>query len=149
MLTTTLSELKSIFLLNNKPKHWRNEQYNMRANELKGRWKHLLKGLGVRSQKKVLPVERILEISGLFDALRALGAVRGHDRALRLFACHCAWYDLDNFERLYPADKRPRQAIETAERFALGNATVEELADAEADAEESIGTLHTPHGMHG
>ena len=62
----------------------------------------------------------------------ALHAVKGHDGALRLFACYCARYSLDFFERKYPDDKRPRQSIETAERFARGQATSKELAAAKA-----------------
>ncbi len=46
---------------------------------------------------------------------------------LRLFACDCAEQTLPIFERDYPEDKRPRQAIETARRFANGEATCEEL----------------------
>ena len=49
---------------------------------------------------------------------------------LRLFACDCAEQVLPLFERDYPEDKRPRAAIETARRFANGNATREELAAA-------------------
>ena len=52
---------------------------------------------------------------------------------LRLFACDCAEQTLPIFERDYPEDKRPRQAIETARRFANGEATCEEL-DAVWDA---------------
>jgi len=95
----------------------------------------LLKGLGVtRASKKPLPLERILEINGLDDALWALRAVEGHDGAIRLFACYCAKYAIDIYERASPDEKRPRQAIETAERFARGQATSEELAAAEAAA---------------
>jgi hypothetical protein len=91
----------------------------------------LLKGLGVTgADKKHLPLERILEINGIRDALKVLGSVKGHDGALRLFACHCARYSLDIFEREFPDDKRPRQAIEMAERFARGQATHKELSKA-------------------
>lgn len=51
------------------------------------------------------------------------------DRELRLFACFCArqhWNLL--------TDERSRAAVETAERFAEGNATLEELTAAEAAA---------------
>ncbi len=53
---------------------------------------------------------------------------------LRLFACDCAEQTLPIFERDYPEDKRPRHAIETARRFANGEATCEELAAAGAAA---------------
>ena len=98
-------------------------------------WKKLLKALGVsRANKKPLPLERILEINGFEEALEALYAVQGHDAAIKLFARYCARYSLDLFERTYPDDKRPREAIETAERFARGEATNEELTAARAAA---------------
>jgi hypothetical protein len=109
MLTTTLADIRKL------PR-------------CQGSWKELLKGLGVsRANKDPLPLERILEINGFDDALEALRAVQGHDGAIRLFACYCARYVLDVFEREFPEDKRPREAIETAERFARGEATNEEL----------------------
>ena len=49
---------------------------------------------------------------------------------LRLFACDCAEQALPLYERDYPDDKRPRQAIAVARRFANGEATREELAAA-------------------
>ena len=102
-------------------------------------WKELLKGLGVsRANKKPLPLERILEINGIDDALEALYAVQGHDVAIRLFARYCARYSLDVFERVYPDDKRPREAIETAERFARGEATNEERATAWAAVDAAL-----------
>ena len=48
----------------------------------------------------------------------------------RLFACDCAEHVLPIFERDYPNDKRPRQSIEVARRFAMDKATAEELSDA-------------------
>ena len=116
MLTTTLTEIKAY-------------------SPCKDGWKHLFNGLGVtRANKKPLPLERILEINGLRDALWALKAVARYDGALRLFACYCAKYSLDIFEAAHPDDKRPRESIETAERFARGLATQEELAAARAAA---------------
>jgi hypothetical protein len=56
------------------------------------------------------------------------------DRKLRLFACDCAERVLPIFEKQYPDDKRPRQAIDTARKFANGDATQEELAAAWAAA---------------
>ena len=99
------------------------------------RWQHLLKGMGVTSaNRKPLPLERILEICGLYDALWALQAVEGRDGAIRLYACYCARSVLDIFERNYPEDARPRQAIKIAERFAWGEATKEELEAARVAA---------------
>ena len=51
-------------------------------------------------------------------------------RELRLFACGCAERVLPIFERERPGDARPRAAIETARRYANGEATREETAAA-------------------
>ena len=51
----------------------------------------------------------------------------------RLFACDCAERVLALFEKAYPIDLRPRQAIETARSFARGEATRDSM-DAAADA---------------
>jgi hypothetical protein len=64
-------------------------------------------------------------------------ATRQHwmdDRELRGFACDCAERVLPLFEKQHPDDTRPRVAIETARRYARGEATEEELAAAEAAA---------------
>ena len=50
-----------------------------------------------------------------------------NDVTARLFACDCAEHVLPIFEKQYPDDKRPRSAIETARKFALGTATQDEL----------------------
>ena len=55
------------------------------------------------------------------------------EKGLRLFACECAEEVLLIYEREYPKDSRPRKAIETARRYANGEATLEEL-DAAKDA---------------
>jgi hypothetical protein len=56
------------------------------------------------------------------------------DRTLRLFACDCAERVLPLYEAEYPDDDRPRKAIETARRYADGQATEDELAAARAAA---------------
>jgi hypothetical protein len=53
-----------------------------------------------------------------------------NDKTARLFACWCAIDVLTIYEKAYPDDNRPRAAIETAERFANGLATKEELSAA-------------------
>jgi hypothetical protein len=58
-----------------------------------------------------------------------------NDRTARLFACDCAERVLPLFELAHPDDSRPRVAIETARRFANGEATSDELAAAGAAAE--------------
>ena len=55
-------------------------------------------------------------------------------RTARLFACDCAERVLPVFERQHPADGHPRMAVDTARRFAEGQATREELAAAGAAA---------------
>ena len=52
----------------------------------------------------------------------------------RLFACDCAERVLPMFEKQRPSDDRPRKAIETARRYANGEATGDELAAARAAA---------------
>ena len=61
-----------------------------------------------------------------------------NDRNLRLFACDCAERVLPIFEKYYPDDKRTRQAIETARRYANGEATQKELAAARAAAGAAV-----------
>ena len=57
-----------------------------------------------------------------------------NERTMRLFACDCAERVLANFEERYPDDKRPREAIAVARRFANGEATREELGAATSSA---------------
>ena len=57
-----------------------------------------------------------------------------NDRAARIYACDCAEHVLGLFEKGYPADKRPRKAIEMARLFAEGKASKEDLAAARAAA---------------
>lgn len=101
-------------------------------------WEQLLKHLGkTKADDELLSLETILESNGLDDALWALRSVEGRQGAMRLYACYCARAALPIFEKEYPKDNRPRQAIETAERFAKGKATAEELSaawDAARDA---------------
>ena len=53
-----------------------------------------------------------------------------NERTARLFACDCAEAVLHLHEEKYPGDDRPRMAIETARRYARGEATTKELAAA-------------------
>jgi hypothetical protein len=43
-------------------------------------------------------LQDLMEKNKLDNALYSLRAVQGHDNALRLFACHCAWRSLPIFE---------------------------------------------------
>ncbi len=60
--------------------------------------------------------------------IRLVRQIEGwNDRAARLFAADCAERVLPIFEAVYPDDARPRVAVETARRFAVGAATRREL----------------------
>jgi len=75
-----------------------------------------------------IPLDKVLEVCGLEDAIWALQCVvEPADRQIRLFACDCAERVLPLYEKEYTDDKTPRQAIETARRYADGKATTEEL----------------------
>jgi len=81
-------------------------------------------------ENRPFPLIEVLEVCGLEDALWALRCcepVADRDRIARLFACDCAERVLPIFEKEYPDDKRPRLAIEAARKFAIGQATQEEL----------------------
>jgi len=86
----------------------------------------------------------ILESNGLSDAIWVLRCVtpsqeKERDKEARLFACDCAESVLHIFEVKYPDDKRPRECIEVARRFANGAATTEELDAAGEAAREAAG----------
>jgi hypothetical protein len=61
------------------------------------------------------------------------------ERTARLFAADCAERSLRYYEREYPNDQRPRQAITVARRFANGQATTNELDTAWAAAWAAAG----------
>ena len=101
------------------------------------RYAHLGRALGgIRAygRNTPIPLARILETNDLDDALWALRAVPDEqaaerDRLARLFACWCArqvWHLL--------TDERNRRAVEVAERYAVGEATADELDAAESAA---------------
>jgi hypothetical protein len=103
-------------------------------------YKQLAKNLGgIRryGKDKPIPLASVLESNGLDDALWVLQNARAGKDAERiayLFAADCAARVLEFFEREYPNDSRPREAIMTARRFARGQATVKELDAAVAAA---------------
>jgi hypothetical protein len=108
-------------------------------------YKQLAKILGgVRryGKDKPIPLASVLESNGLDDALWVLQNARAGKDAERiayLFAADCAARVLEFFERAYPNDSRPREAIMTARRFARGQATVKELDAAVAAARVAAG----------
>jgi len=89
-------------------------------------WLKLLKGLGKSgADDEPLTLDRILEINGLDDALWALRSVAGIERQARLYACDCA-------QRVahLNTDPRVQACIDTARRFANGEAAEQERAAA-------------------
>jgi len=50
-----------------------------------------------------------------------------NERAARLFACDCAARVLRFYEEKYPEDKRPREAIRMARKYANGKVSIEDL----------------------
>lgn len=95
-------------------------------------WEKVLRFLGkTGADDEPLTLLTVLESNGLDDALWGLRALDPkYDNAVRLYACFCARYSLDTFEKQYPEDKRPRHAIETAERYARGQANEDDLVAA-------------------
>ena len=106
------------------------------------RYKHLAKALGgitKYGRNKPITLLQILDANGLNDALWALCACDDSDKFARLLACDFAKHVLPIFEREYPDDKRPREAIAVARRYANGQATDNELAVARAAAWDAVG----------
>jgi hypothetical protein len=62
---------------------------------------------------------------------------RWDERTARLFAYDCAEHVLPIYEKRRPGDDRPRKAIETARRYANGEATKKELDAARAAARDA------------
>jgi len=86
-------------------------------------WKKLLAHLGkTQADDEALSIITILESNGLDDALWCLRAVTGHDREIRLYAVWCA----RQVQHLM-TDKRSIDALDVAERFAIGLATDSDL----------------------
>jgi len=92
-------------------------------------WKKLLRHLGkTEADDEPLPFSVIVESNGIKDALWACRTVPEHDLEWRLFAVWCA----RQVQHLM-TNQRSHDAINVAERFALGAATKNEL-DAARDA---------------
>ena len=101
-------------------------------------WEKLLRSLGkTQADDEPLSIATVVESNGLDDALWCLRAVGGHDKELRLYAVWCA----RQVQHLM-TDRRSLEALDVAEAYAHGNATVAELdeARAEASAAESAAT---------
>ena len=103
-------------------------------------YRKLAKGLGgIRSFGRTTPIQvsKVLDICGIDDCFWVIERAalnEDYERELRLLACDYAERVLSIFESEYPGDHRPRRAIETARRYATGDASKEELASASASA---------------
>ena len=105
------------------------------ANACEPNYRDFAKALGgVKSygEDAPIPLTKVLEINGLDDAHWALRCVLPEeegkrDRLSRLLTADYAEHVLHLFEAKFPNDNRPRVVIETARRFARGEATKEEL----------------------
>jgi len=96
-------------------------------------WKKLLQHLGkTEADDEPLPFSVIVESNGMENALWACRTVPEHDREWRLFAVWCA----RQVQHLI-TDQRSHDAINVAERFALGAATENELDAACAAARDA------------
>ena len=93
-------------------------------------WEKLLAHLGkTKADDEPLSFGTILDSNGIDDALWCLRALDGMDGPIRELACDFA----ETAIKYVPEDEdRPRKAIETARRYARGEATDEELAAARA-----------------
>jgi hypothetical protein len=100
-------------------------------------WSKLLTYLGKTSaHDKPLEIATIVESNGLDDALWCLRAVEGEDRKIRLFAVWCA----RRVQHLM-TDPRSLKALDVAEAYANGTATLEELRLAGAEAAYAAGDV--------
>ena len=95
--------------------------------------KHL-GGVDNYGEDKPIPLAVIIESNGLADALWTLRCtvepLEVTEKILIEFACRCAEHVLVNYEKLYPDDKRPREAIEAARAYAEGRGSAAEAARA-------------------
>ena len=85
---------------------------------------------------------KVLEDNDKFTAqqIRLVRKCEGWNEVnARLFACDCAAHVLHIYEKEYPDDKRPRECIEVARKFAHGKATREEIAAVRAAAGAAAG----------
>ena len=80
-----------------------------------------------------IPFTSILASNGLEDTLwvlQTMEPIETRAQFLRLFACNVVERMLPHYEAQYPDDDRPRVAIATARRYAVGKATAAEMAQA-------------------
>ena len=95
------------------------------------RIKRLMRG------RKALSIADILNMQSITHSDKLWAVLRNDffgDRKLRLIACDFAERVLPVFEAEHPDDNRPRKAIEVSRRYAIGEATDEELGSARSVA---------------
>jgi hypothetical protein len=74
------------------------------------------------------PLETVLNAMGLSAAIRVFRGVAALYRGpARFFSCQCARELLPLYEEAFPEDRELRRALNTAESFALGGASADEL----------------------
>ena len=94
-----------------------------------------LGGVKEYGENTPVPLAKVLEISGLDDALWCLRCVlpeeaAQRDKLVRLLACTYAEHVLPIFEEQHPTDMRVRLCIEVARKFAEGEVSRSELGAA-------------------
>jgi hypothetical protein len=93
-------------------------------------WQKLLRHLGkTKADDEPLALTTVLESNGVGDALWCLRACDGVDREARLYAVWCV-----RQVQYLLTDPRSLAALDVAEKYALGEATDDELAAARAAA---------------
>ena len=103
-------------------------------------WEKLLKHLGkTKADDEPLAMTTILKSNGIDDAIWCTRTIwKDHRKEVSLFAAACAERVLYIFERQYPDDKGPREAIQAVRDFAEGKISLYQLRDkcaaARADA---------------
>jgi len=96
-------------------------------------WDKLLKGLGkTQADDEPLPFATILAINGIDDTLWCLRVEPQYEKEWRLFAVWCG----RRFQHLMK-DERSVKALDVAERYVHGHATIEELRAAKDAAREA------------
>jgi hypothetical protein len=97
-------------------------------------WLKLLRYLGkAKPDDEPLSLATILKSNGLGDAIWCLRAVDGHSREMRLFAVKCVRSLQHEI-----SDRRSLNALDVAEAYANGQATVEQLRTAHDDARLAV-----------
>ena len=72
----------------------------------------------------------------VWEKMRVVKTYRWDKKDSVLFSIYCAYLCLDNFEKVFPDDKRPREAIEAAEKW-IKNPTKKNQSAAESAAESA------------